>query len=70
MCAHFKELTSQVSHQEGQEDVPMLKVSVSDLVSNAMYSFLLDSVVADRHRWKYVNTEWMPGSQSELQVPS
>ncbi len=31
--------------------------------SNAMYSFLLDFVAADNHRWKYVNGEWVPGGK-------
>ncbi|EPY80543.1 hypothetical protein CB1_000820009 [Camelus ferus] len=38
---------------------PVLKVNVSGLDPNAMYSFLLDFVAADNHRWKYVNGEWV-----------
>lgn len=48
----------------------MLKVSVSGLDPNAMYSFLLDFVAADGHRWKYVNGEWVPGGKPEPQAPS
>lgn len=48
----------------------MLKVNVSGLDPNAMYSFLLDFVAADNHRWKYVNGEWVPGGKPEPQAPS
>lgn len=49
---------------------PVLKVSVSGLDPNAMYSFLLDFASADNHRWKYVNGEWVPGGKPEPQTPS
>lgn len=49
---------------------PVLKASVSGLDPNAMYSFLLDFVAADNHRWKYVNGEWVPGGKPEPQAPS
>lgn len=49
---------------------PVLKVSVSGLDPNAMYTFLLDFVAADNHRWKYVNGEWVPGGKPEPHVPS
>lgn len=49
---------------------PVLKVNVSGLDPNAMYSFLLDFVAADNHRWKYVNGEWVPGGKPEPQAPS
>lgn len=49
---------------------PVLKVSVSGLDPNAMYSFLLDFVAADGHRWKYVNGEWVLGGKPEPQAPS
>lgn len=48
----------------------MLKVNVAGLDPNAMYSFLLDFVAADSHRWKYVNGEWVPGGKPEPQAPS
>lgn len=48
----------------------MLKVSVSGLDPNAMYSFLLDFAAADGHRWKYVNGEWVLGGKPEPQAPS
>ncbi|XP_042560258.1 T-box transcription factor T-like [Clupea harengus] len=35
-----------------------------------MYSFLLDFVAADNHRWKYVNGEWVPGGKPEPLAPS
>ena len=50
--------------------LPVLKVNVSGLDPNAMYSFLLDFVSADNHRWKYVNGEWVPGGKPEPQAPS
>lgn len=49
---------------------PVLKVNVSGLDPNAMYSFLLDFASADNHRWKYVNGEWVPGGKPEPQTPS
>lgn len=49
---------------------PVLKINVSGLDPNAMYSFLLDFVSADNHRWKYVNGEWVPGGKPEPQTPS
>ncbi|KAM9559281.1 LOW QUALITY PROTEIN: T-box transcription factor T [Salvelinus alpinus] len=52
-----------------QRMFPVLKVDVSGLDPNAMYSFLLDFVAADNHRW-YVNGEWVPGGKPEPQAPS
>lgn len=49
---------------------PVLRVSVSGLDPNAMYSVLLDFVAADNNRWKYVNGEWVPGGKPEPQSPS
>lgn len=49
---------------------PVLKVNVSGLDPNAMYSILLDFVSTDNHRWKYVNGEWVPGGKPEPQTPS
>lgn len=48
----------------------MLKVSISGLDPNSMYSILLDFVAADGNRWKYVNGEWIPGGKPEPQSPS
>ncbi|XP_041115694.1 T-box transcription factor TBX19-like isoform X1 [Polyodon spathula] len=47
---------------------PVLRVSVSGLDPNAMYSFLLDFAPADSHRWKYVNGEWIPAGKPEPQT--
>lgn len=44
---------------------PVLKISVSGLDPNAMYSFLLDFAPTDGHRWKYVNGEWVPAGKPE-----
>ncbi|XP_060061041.1 T-box transcription factor T isoform X3 [Erinaceus europaeus] len=67
----FKELTNEmIVTKSGRRMFPVLKVSVSGLDPNAMYSFLLDFVAADSHRWKYVNGEWVPGGKPEPQAPS
>ncbi|XP_037376924.1 T-box transcription factor T isoform X3 [Talpa occidentalis] len=67
----FKELTNEmIVTKNGRRMFPVLKVSVSGLDPNAMYSFLLDFVAADSHRWKYVNGEWVPGGKPEPQAPS
>ncbi|XP_024052618.1 T-box transcription factor T isoform X3 [Trachemys scripta elegans] len=67
----FKELTNEmIVTKNGRRMFPVLKVSVSGLDPNAMYSFLLDFVAADNHRWKYVNGEWVPGGKPEPQAPS
>ncbi|XP_055980871.1 T-box transcription factor T isoform X2 [Sorex fumeus] len=67
----FKELTNEmIVTKNGRRMFPVLKVSVAGLDPNAMYSFLLDFVAADGHRWKYVNGEWVPGGKPEPQAPS
>lgn len=45
---------------------PVLKISVTGLDPNAMYSLLLDFVPTDGHRWKYVNGEWVPAGKPEV----
>ncbi|XP_029452657.1 T-box transcription factor T [Rhinatrema bivittatum] len=67
----FKELTNEmIVTKNGRRMFPVLKVNVSGLDPSAMYSFLLDFVAADNHRWKYVNGEWVPGGKPEPQAPS
>ncbi|XP_015983572.2 T-box transcription factor T isoform X3 [Rousettus aegyptiacus] len=67
----FKELTNEmIVTKNGRRMFPVLKVNVSGLDPNAMYSFLLDFVAADNHRWKFVNGEWVPGGKPEPQAPS
>ncbi|KAL2082983.1 hypothetical protein ACEWY4_020756 [Coilia grayii] len=67
----FKELTNEmIVTKNGRRMFPVLKVNVSGLDPNAMYSFLLDFVAADNHRWKYVNGEWVAGGKPEPQAPS
>ncbi|KAK1171016.1 T-box transcription factor T-like isoform X1 [Acipenser oxyrinchus oxyrinchus] len=67
----FKELTNEmIVTKNGRRMFPVLKGNVSGLDPNAMYSFLLDFVAADNHRWKYVNGEWVPGGKPEPQAPS
>ncbi|XP_017268315.1 T-box transcription factor T [Kryptolebias marmoratus] len=67
----FKELVNEmIVTKNGRRMFPVLKVNVSGLDPNAMYSFLLDFASADNHRWKYVNGEWVPGGKPEPQTPS
>eukprot|EP00064_Thunnus_orientalis_P002589 superscaffoldBa00000195_g2596 len=67
----FKDLTNEmIVTKNGRRMFPVLKMNVSGLDPNAMYSFLLDFVSADNHRWKYVNGEWVPGGKPEPQTPS
>ncbi|XP_076599633.1 T-box transcription factor T isoform X3 [Chaetodon auriga] len=67
----FKDLINEmIVTKNGRRMFPVLKVNVSGLDPNAMYSFLLDFVSADNHRWKYVNGEWVPGGKPEPQTPS
>uniref|UniRef100_A0A8C4XV73 T-box transcription factor T n=1 Tax=Falco tinnunculus TaxID=100819 RepID=A0A8C4XV73_FALTI len=72
--SELQELTNEMivtkNASGGGRMFPVLKVSVSGLDPNAMYSFLLDFVAADGHRWKYVNGEWVPGGKPEPQAPS
>ncbi|XP_068135623.1 T-box transcription factor T-like [Hyperolius riggenbachi] len=67
----FKELTNEmIVTKNGRRMFPVLKVNISGLDPNAMYTFLLDFAAADAHRWKYVNGEWVPGGKPEPQAPS
>ncbi|XP_028810680.1 T-box transcription factor TBX19 [Denticeps clupeoides] len=62
----FKEATNEmIVTKNGRRMFPVLKVSVSGLDPNAMYSFLLDFLPADGHRWKYVNGEWVAAGKPE-----
>lgn len=38
---------------------PVVKITASNLDPSAMYSFYLEFVQIDNHRWKYVNGEWV-----------
>lgn len=38
---------------------PVVKITASNLDPAAMYSFYLEFVQIDNHRWKYVNGEWV-----------
>ncbi|MEQ2188533.1 hypothetical protein GOODEAATRI_016052 [Goodea atripinnis] len=67
----FKDLTNEmIVTKTGRRMFPVLKINVSGLDPNAMYSFLLDFISADNHRWKYVNGEWVPGGKPEPHTPS
>ncbi|KAL1022039.1 hypothetical protein UPYG_G00021460 [Umbra pygmaea] len=62
----FNEVTNEmIVTKSGRRMFPVLKVSVSGLDPNAMYSFLLDFLPADSHRWKYVNGEWVTAGKPE-----
>ncbi|RDD46743.1 Brachyury protein-like protein 1 [Trichoplax sp. H2] len=67
----FRKLTNEmIVTKSGRRMFPILKVQISGLDPHAMYSFLLDFVAADNHRWKYVNGEWIPGGKPEPAPPS
>ncbi|KAL4657501.1 hypothetical protein GN956_G4968 [Arapaima gigas] len=71
LWAKFKELTNEmIVTKTGRRMFPVLRVSVSGLDPNAMYTVLLDFVAADTNRWKYVNGEWVAGGKPEPQSPS
>lgn len=38
---------------------PVVKITAIQLDPAAMYSFYLEFVQIDNHRWKYVNGEWV-----------
>ncbi|XP_044297715.1 T-box transcription factor TBX19 [Varanus komodoensis] len=62
----FREVTNEmIVTKNGRRMFPVLKISVSGLDPNAMYSFLLDFAPTDSHRWKYVNGEWIPAGKPE-----
>ncbi|XP_029433891.1 T-box transcription factor TBX19 [Rhinatrema bivittatum] len=66
----FREVTNEmIVTKNGRRMFPVLKISVSGLDPNAMYSFLLDFAPADGHRWKYVNGEWAPAGKPEPPSP-
>ncbi|EDL39239.1 T-box 19, isoform CRA_b [Mus musculus] len=63
----FKEVTNEmIVTKNGRRMFPVLKISVTGLDPNAMYSLLLDFVRTDSHRWKYVNGEWVPAGKPEV----
>nr|XP_033810754.1 T-box transcription factor T-A-like isoform X1 [Geotrypetes seraphini] len=71
LWSKFKELINEmIVTKTGRRMFPVLKVSLSGLDPNSMYSILLDFVAADGNRWKYVNGEWIPGGKPEPQSPS
>ncbi|XP_017693838.1 PREDICTED: T-box transcription factor TBX19 [Lepidothrix coronata] len=62
----FREVTNEmIVTKNGRRMFPVLKISVSGLDPNAMYSFLLDFAPTDGHRWKYINGEWVPAGKPE-----
>ena len=68
LWSRFHTLTNEmIVTKNGRRMFPVLKCNVKGLDPNAMYSFLLDFVTADNHRWKYVNGEWVPGRRRKKQ---
>ncbi|XP_038613788.1 T-box transcription factor TBX19 [Tachyglossus aculeatus] len=62
----FRQVTNEmIVTKNGRRMFPVLKVSVTGLDSDAMYSFLLDFAPTDGHRWKYVSGEWVPAGKPE-----
>ncbi|CAG7829502.1 unnamed protein product [Allacma fusca] len=62
----FHGLTNEmIVTKSGRRMFPVVRIRISGLVPNAMYSVLLEFVQIDSHRWKYVNGEWVPGGKAE-----
>ncbi|XP_061897808.1 T-box transcription factor TBX19 isoform X5 [Entelurus aequoreus] len=62
----FQHITNEmIVTKNGRRMFPVLKVSVSGLDPNSMYSFLLDFMPADGCRWKFVNGEWVAAGRAE-----
>lgn len=62
-------LTSTICHYSGlnfyRRMFPVIRIRVSGLNPGVIYSFLMDFVSVDDHRWKYVNGEWTLCGNSE-----
>lgn len=52
-------MASFVAHIIARRMFPVVKITASNLDPSAMYSFYLEFVQIDNHRWKYVNGEWV-----------
>ncbi|XP_065057086.1 T-box transcription factor T-like [Rhopilema esculentum] len=66
LWSKFEKLTNEmIVTKNGRRMFPVLKMAVKGLEPQAMYSFLLDFVAVEDHRWKYVNGEWVPGGKPE-----
>jgi len=66
LWSKFEKLTNEmIVTKNGRRMFPVLKMTVKGLEPQAMYSFLLDFVAVEDHRWKYVNGEWVPGGKPE-----
>ncbi|XP_031641230.1 T-related protein [Contarinia nasturtii] len=62
----FQNLTNEmIVTKNGRRMFPVVKITASNLDPAAMYSFYLEFVQIDNHRWKYVNGEWVPGGKAE-----
>lgn len=63
--AFNKQTNEMIVTKGGRRMFPILKVSISNLDPQAMYSIAIEFVQLESHRWKYVNGEWAPGGKSE-----
>ncbi|ODN05058.1 T-related protein [Orchesella cincta] len=64
----FHGLTNEmIVTKSGRRMFPVVRIRITGLIPNAMYSVLLEFVQIDSHRWKYVNGEWVPGGKAETQ---
>ncbi|CAH1799794.1 unnamed protein product [Owenia fusiformis] len=67
----FKEFTNEmIVTKTGRRMFPVLKISVSGLDPNSMYTFLVDFTQVTPNRWKYVNGDWVPGGKAEVATPN
>ncbi|KAL8592811.1 hypothetical protein ACOMHN_045965 [Nucella lapillus] len=67
----FKEFTNEmIVTKNGRRMFPVFRCSVTGLDPSSMYTFLLDFVQVDSHRWKYVNGDWVAGGKAEPAVPN
>ncbi|PVD29025.1 hypothetical protein C0Q70_11622 [Pomacea canaliculata] len=71
LWSKFKEFTNEmIVTKNGRRMFPVFRCSVTGLDPSAMYTFLLDFLQVDSHRWKYVNGDWVPGGKAEPAVPN
>ena len=54
----------------GRRMFPVLSISISGLEPESMYSFLLDFVIVDQNRWKYVKGNWTASGRAEPRRPT
>ncbi|XP_013385442.1 brachyury protein homolog A [Lingula anatina] len=70
LWSKFKTLTNEmIVTKTGRRMFPVLKVKISGLDPDCMYSLLVDFIQMDKTRWKYVNGDWVPGGKAEAPAP-